>query len=102
MRYYELDKNGKVFGSYAVPQPEKILILLEDAPDELSMHDGEKWVPDTERVAAKAVIEKKAADVAAAKDSISAISADAEKADDFESLKAVVLALAEQVKILTQ
>ena len=56
MRYYELDIDGRVKGSYAVPQPGKILHLLEDAPDDLSMRNGvlgKKWVPDTDAIAVK-------------------------------------------------
>lgn len=53
MRYYELDKDGKVKGSYAVPQPGKGLILLEDAPDDESKWDGQKWVPDEDIIKAK-------------------------------------------------
>ena len=54
MRYYDLNIDGKVKGSYAVPQPGKILHLLEDAPDDLSMRDGvpgNSWVPDTAAIA---------------------------------------------------
>lgn len=53
MRYYDLDINGKVKGSYAVPQPGKELTLLKIAPDNESMWDGEKWVPDQDLLATK-------------------------------------------------
>jgi hypothetical protein len=50
MRYYDLDTNGKVKGSYAVPQPEKTLVLLEDAPGDESKWDGSKWIPDQDKI----------------------------------------------------
>ena len=56
MRYYDLDTNGKVKGSYAVPQPEKTLHLLEDAPNEESQRDGvpgNVWVADAGKVNAR-------------------------------------------------
>ena len=56
MRYYDLDTNGKVKGSYAVPQPEKTLHLLEDAPDNESKRDGvpgSNWIPDPDIVNAR-------------------------------------------------
>jgi hypothetical protein len=47
MRYYELDANGKIIGSYAVLQPNKNLVLLESPEDEnLSTYDGSKWIFD--------------------------------------------------------
>lgn len=49
-RYYELNETGTVLGSYAVPQPDKELTLLEEAPNEESKLDGEKWVPDQEKI----------------------------------------------------
>jgi hypothetical protein len=56
MRHYDLDTNGKVKGSYAVPQPGKELILLEDAPDDESKRDGVPgtvWIPDTDIIDAR-------------------------------------------------
>jgi len=61
MRYYDLDTNGKVKGSYAVPQPEKILVLLEDAPNDESKYDGSKWIPDTDKVNARLAKEEELA-----------------------------------------
>ena len=55
MRYYDLDTNGKVKGSYAVPQPGMILHLIEDAPDNESKRDGvpgSAWAPDTDAIRA--------------------------------------------------
>ena len=60
MRYYELDPTGKVKGSYAVPQPDKTLHALADAPDDKSKRDGVpglNWIPDPELVAAAQKIE---------------------------------------------
>jgi hypothetical protein len=56
MRYYELDTNGKVKGSYAVPQPDKEFHLLEDAPDNESKRDGvpgTAWIPDQDIIDAR-------------------------------------------------
>jgi hypothetical protein len=65
MRYYDLDVSGKVKGSYAVPQPDKELTLLEDAPDQESKWDG-AWIPDPDivnaRLAEEARIAAKAQD----------------------------------------
>ena len=70
MRYYDLDINGKVKGSYANPQPGKTLHLLEDAPDNESKRDGvtgSVWVSDTDiidaRLAEEARIAAKAQDI---------------------------------------
>ena len=49
-RFYQLNETGKVLGSYAVPQPDMELTLLEEAPNEESKWDGEKWVPDQEKI----------------------------------------------------
>lgn len=46
MRYYELDTNGKVIGSYAVPQPGLNLVLLDEPPSEFYYWDGAAWVYD--------------------------------------------------------
>jgi len=62
MRYYDLDTNGKVKGSYAVPQPEKELHLLEDAPDNESKRDGvpgDNWIPDTDIIDARLAEEER-------------------------------------------
>lgn len=59
MRYYELDTNGKVKGSYAVPQPDLTLYLLEDAPDDKSKRDGvpgTAWIPDQDIIDAQLVV----------------------------------------------
>jgi len=56
MRYYNLSETGKVRGSYAIPQPDKVLHLLEDAPDNESKRDGvpgESWIPDQELIDAR-------------------------------------------------
>lgn len=53
MRYYDLDLSGKVKGHYAVPQPEVTTVLLPIAPDDESMWDGDKWVPDPDIVNAR-------------------------------------------------
>jgi hypothetical protein len=57
MRYYDLTKEGKVRGSYAVPQPglerdggPVELILLEDAPNDESKWDGRNWIPDQDKI----------------------------------------------------
>ena len=51
MRYYELDVNGRVQGNYALPQPNKILHLIEEPPPEISFPirdgvPGTKWIED--------------------------------------------------------
>ena len=99
-RYYEL-LNGKVKGSYTVPQPDKELELLDEAPDNESMWDGEKWVADAEKVAAKQAEAAKVLAVAEAKTAISTMDAAVDKATDIEGLKKVVLDLANSVKTLT-
>jgi hypothetical protein len=53
MRYYDLDINGKVKGSYAVPQPDKTLTLLASAPNDESMWNGTAWIPDPDIVNAR-------------------------------------------------
>jgi len=53
MRYYELTSEGKVKGHYAVPQPDKVLHLLAEAPDDESKRDGvpgSTWIPDQEKI----------------------------------------------------
>jgi hypothetical protein len=62
MRYYDLDANGKVKGSYAVPQPDMTLHLIEDAPDSESKWDG-AWIPDL-----PVILEKKAGEVNAVRE----------------------------------
>ena len=99
-RYYEL-LNGKVKGSYTVPQPDKELELLDEAPDNESMWDGEKWVADAEKVAARQAEAAKVLAVAEAKTAISTMDAAVDKATDIEGLKKVVLDLANSVKTLT-
>ena len=100
MRYYYL-KEGKVLGSYAVPQPGIELTLLQDAPNDESMWDGKAWVPDPDKVAAREAIEAKAQAITDAKASISTIEAAVDKAADLNTLKKVVLDLVKAVKVLT-
>ena len=99
-RYYEL-LNGKVKASYSVPQQDKELELLDEAPDNESMWDGEKWVADAEKVAARQAEAAKVLAVAEAKTAISTMDAAVDKATDIEGLKKVVLDLANSVKTLT-
>ena len=99
MRYYDLDK-GKVKASYAVPQPEKEVILLSSAPDDESMWDGLKWVPDPDRLAIKAAEDKKLADIVAAKEAIQTIAEAVDKATTIAGLKVQVADLIRQIKIL--
>jgi hypothetical protein len=99
-RYYEL-LNGKVKGSYTVPQPDKELELLDEAPDDESMWDGEKWVADAEKVAARQAEAAKVLAVAEAKTAISTMDAAVEKATDLEGLKKIVLDLIKNVHVLT-
>lgn len=105
MRYYNL-KEGKVLGSYAVPQPDMELTLLEDAPNDESMWDGKAWVPDPDKVATRlaeeAAEEAKVLAVQDAKASIKTIETAVDKATDLETLKKVVLDLVKAVKVLTE
>lgn len=96
-RFYKLNGTGQVLGSFAVPQPNMELLLLEEAPDDESMWDGKAWVPDPDIVAAKAAVEAKALEITAAKEAIRTIDAAVSKASDIESLKKVVLDLAKHV-----
>ena len=100
MRYYKL-KDGKVLGSFAVPQPDMELTLLEDAPNDESMWDGKAWVADPDKVTAREAAEAKVLEVAAAKASISTIETAVDKAADLNTLKKVVLDLVKAVKVLT-
>lgn len=57
MRYYDLTKEGKVMGSYAVPQPglerdgvPVELTLLGDAPNDETKWDGKNWIPDQDKI----------------------------------------------------
>ncbi len=65
MRYYDLDINGKVKGSYATPQPGKVLHLLDDAPNGESKRNtpipGAAWVPDQEKIDTRLAKEAKIA-----------------------------------------
>ncbi len=70
MRFYDLDINGKIKGSYAVPQPGRTLYPIKDAPDHESKRDGvpgTAWVPDMDIVNARLV---EAARIAAKKQSL--------------------------------
>jgi hypothetical protein len=52
-RYYDLDANGKVKGSYANLQKGLTLYLLDESPDNMSMRDGvpgSNWIADQEAV----------------------------------------------------
>ncbi len=100
MRYYDLI-DGKVLGSYAVPQPNKELTLLQDAPNDESMWNGKAWVADPDRVAARLAEEAKVLAVQDAKASISTIETAVDKAADLNTLKKVVLDLVKAVKVLT-
>lgn len=99
-RYYDL-LNGKVKASYSVPQPDKELELLDEAPDNESMWDGEKWVADAEKVAARQAEAAKVLAVAEAKTAISTMDAAVDKATDIEGLKKVVVYLIKNVQVLT-
>jgi hypothetical protein len=100
-RFYQLNETGKVLGSYAVPQPDMELTLLEEAPNEESKWDGEKWVADAEKVAAKQAEAAKVLAVAEAKTAISTMDAAVDKATDIEGLKKIVLDLIKNVHVLT-
>lgn len=60
MRYYDLD-NGKVKGSYAVPQPGLNLVLLEEPPSEFYYWEGSVWVYDLPSGKVKRLIEIRSA-----------------------------------------
>jgi hypothetical protein len=100
-RFYKLNETGKVLGSFAVPQPDMELTLLEEAPNEESMWDSEKWVADPDKVAAKQAEAAKVLAVAEAKTAISAMDAAVDKATDIEGLKKVVLDLIKNVQAIT-
>lgn len=63
MRYYDLDTNGKVKGSYAVPQPDLTLVPLEGAPGNESMYVGGEWIPDQDIIDARLAIDAKAQEI---------------------------------------
>lgn len=70
-RFYELDADGRIVGSYAVVQPGKTLMLLDWAPNQDSMWNGTEWVPDTEKINARlAEIAELDAEEAAISDSL--------------------------------
>lgn len=102
MRYYDLAADGKVIGSYAVDQPGKTLSLLPPAPNEESKWDGKAWVPDQEKVDARLAIEAKAKAKEASKKKIATIEETVTKAADFSTLRAAVLELVKQIKILNE
>src|SRR5574343_1303967 len=97
-RYYDLIE-GKVLGSYAGPQPDMELTLLEEAPNEESKWDGEKWVADAEKVAAKKAEAAKVLAVAEAKTAISTIDAAVNKATEIEGQKKMVVDLIKNVQV---
>jgi len=101
MRYYDLDINGKVRGSYAVPQPNKELVLLKAAPDDESKWDGSKWIPDPDIIAAREAEESRIAAKAQAfidnLPSWSEISAAIDGVSTIAGLKVVVKKLARVV-----
>ena len=100
-RYYQLNETGKVLGSYAVPQPDMELTLLEEAPDDESMWDGKAWVADAEKMTAKQAEAAKVLAVEEAKAAISTMDAAVDKATDIEGLKKVVLDLIKNVQAIT-
>jgi len=100
-RYYELNETGTVLGSYAVPQPDMELTLLEEAPNEESKWDGEKWVADAEKMTAKQAEAAKVLAVEEAKAAISTMDAAVDKATDIDALKKVVIGLIKNVQVLT-
>lgn len=54
MRYFDLDENGRIKGSYSIPQTNKTLYLLSEPPDLNYYRDGvpgENWVLDQDKVA---------------------------------------------------
>ena len=63
--------------------------------------DGEKWVADAEKVAARQAEAAKVLAVAEAKTAISTMDAAVEKATDLEGLKKIVLDLIKNVHVLT-
>ena len=99
-RYYRLN-NGKVLGSYAVPQPDMELTLLEEAPDEESMWDGKAWVADPDKVAAKQAEAAKVLAVAEAKTAISTMDAAVDKAINLEELKKIIVDLIKYMRVIT-
>jgi len=103
MRYYDLDENGKIKGSYAIPQPGINLILLDDAPENYKLDiTTQQWIPDQEAMNQIAINIRKKQDIVLAKDIIKSIGLDIEKVKSIDELKIVVLKLAEQIKILTE
>jgi len=49
MKYYDLDENGRIEGSYAVEQPGRVLYFLEEPIIPFPMRDGvpgENWITD--------------------------------------------------------
>ena len=61
MRYYKLNGNGQILGSYAIPLPDQELVLLATAPDDESKWDGRAWVPDTKKIAIREAEEARVA-----------------------------------------
>ena len=55
-RYYDLDKDGKVSGSFANPQENMNLVLLEECPFQYGIWDGKKWKEDTSILDPKQVL----------------------------------------------
>jgi len=98
MRYYDLDINGKVRGSYAVPQPNKELVLLKAAPDGESKWDGSAWVPDQEKIDARVAeenrIQAKAQAVIDNLPSLAEIEAAIEAASSIAALKVIIKKMA--------
>jgi len=52
-RYYDLDENGKVRGSFALPQPGMELVLLNDPPGDDYVWTGQEWTADVDAMKAK-------------------------------------------------
>ena len=54
MRYFELDREGRVIGDFARPQPSRVLILLEERPSRFHMRVVDAWVEDAQALNAEA------------------------------------------------
>ena len=103
MRYYDLEVNGKIKGSYATSQPRMNLVLLDDAPENSKWDTiNKKWIPDQEVIETIQANQKIDQDIVLAKDTIKSIRYDIDKTKDIDGLKNIVLKLAEQVSILAE
>jgi len=106
MRYYDLDATGKVKGSYAVPQPDKMLHLVEDAPDKESRRDGvpgSAWVPDTDIIDARLARETDQAQIEADQAEIMPdLATMIAKAEDAISIPAIKQVMIDHAKMIYQ